>query len=172
MHLNIYIYGCIWPYIPIYAVFGCLWGMQDTFTMYSHPESWCALYQADTAILQCHVTSMQKAVIPAQLSCHMVIQLNKHLYKWLNKLNLSMCINSISLGSTLLLCRSTFRPIGKVSGRYARELILLPIYTDPEGRLDMLWVCSNGLNLCLDTFTIVDNVTSIQLASCGLRKLT
>ena len=40
---------------------------------------------------------------------------------------------------------------------------MLPIYTNPEGCLDMLWACSNGPNLRLDIFEIVNNITSIYL---------
>ena len=75
------VYGCIWSKIPIYTAFGCPRGAQDTFTAYSYPESWCTLHKADTAMVWNHPTSMQRAVIPAQLPCHVVTQLYKHIYK-------------------------------------------------------------------------------------------
>ena len=49
MQLNAYIYGCIWLYITIYALFWCPRGGQDLFPVYLHPESQCALHPADTA---------------------------------------------------------------------------------------------------------------------------
>ena len=39
IHLNACIYVCIWPYIPIYAAFGCPRGVRDIFTVHSHPGS-------------------------------------------------------------------------------------------------------------------------------------
>ena len=76
-----------------------------------------------------------------------------------------MCINSINFGNILLPSRSTSRPLGKGSGRYVRKYIILLIYTDPAGHLDLLSACSNGPNLHLVTFTIVVIITSIQLTS-------
>ena len=48
MHINTCIYGCIWPYIPIYAPFWGPIGVRDFFTVHLHPGSWCTLHQADT----------------------------------------------------------------------------------------------------------------------------
>ena len=65
IHLNVCIYGCIWPYIPMYAANRCLIGVQDTFTVHLHPRSWCIVHQANVAIVQHYPTSMQRAVAPA-----------------------------------------------------------------------------------------------------------
>ena len=65
MYVNAYIHGCIWPYIHIYAEFWCPRGVQDFFAVHSHPGIWCMLHQADTAMVQHHPTSMQKAIVPA-----------------------------------------------------------------------------------------------------------
>ena len=80
MHLDTQIYGCIWPFIPIYAVFRHPRGTGDTFTMHSHPGSWCVLYQADTAMVQCHPTTIWRAVAPAKLPYHVVTQCKKNIY--------------------------------------------------------------------------------------------
>ena len=48
--------------------------------------------------------SMQRAVAPAKLPRHMVIQLSRVLYKSLNKPNLSMCINRVSGESVVRVC--------------------------------------------------------------------
>ena len=77
MHSNVYIYGCIWPYIVIHAPFWRPRGTQDLFTVHSHPGSWCTLHQADTAMVQCHPTSLQRAVAPTQLPGHVIIQMNE-----------------------------------------------------------------------------------------------
>ena len=104
----------------MYAVFRHPRGVQDLFTAHSHPGSCWALDQADTAMLQCHPTSMQRAVAPAQLCRHVVIQLSKVLYKRLNKPNISIYIDSISGTNVLLPYRSIPRPLGKGGGRYKK----------------------------------------------------
>ena len=67
IHPNAYMYGYIWLYIPIYAPLWHPRGTRDHFIVHSQPESWCALHQADTAMVQNHPTSQQKAVKPTQL---------------------------------------------------------------------------------------------------------
>ena len=81
LYMQIYgcMYGFIWLYIPIYAAFRCPTGAQDI--LHSHLGSLVVLHQAATAMAQCYPTSMQRAAAPAQLPCHMVIQLNKNRYK-------------------------------------------------------------------------------------------
>ena len=120
MHSNACIYGWIWPYILIFAAFRCLRGVQDLFTAHSHLKSWCALHQADTAMVQCYQTSMQRAVVPAQLPLYMVIQLNILPYKWLTKPNLSICNGSITGKNILLSSSFTSRPLSKGARRYKR----------------------------------------------------
>ena len=66
MHSNAYIYSCIWLYIPIYAAFRHVIGALHLFTVHSHQESWCALHQANTAMVQCQPTSMRWAAVPSQ----------------------------------------------------------------------------------------------------------
>ena len=77
MHVNSCMYGFIWLYILIYAPFWHPKGAQDLFTAHSYPGSWCMLYQADTATVQCHPTIIQRAVALAQLPQQMVIYRNK-----------------------------------------------------------------------------------------------
>ena len=81
MHPNAYIYSYIWPYIPIYAPFWHPRGTQDLFIVHSQPGSWSALHQADTAMVQRHPASLQRAVAPTQLSGHADKQLNQVPYK-------------------------------------------------------------------------------------------
>ena len=81
MHLNIYKYGLIWSCILVYVGIMRLTGSQDLFTSHSHPGSWCTLHQANTVTVQCHPTSLWRAVVPAELPWHMVIKLNKHQFK-------------------------------------------------------------------------------------------
>ena len=81
MHVNTCIYGCIWPYIPIYTLFWHPKSVQDLFIVHSQSGSWCMLHQADTAAVQRHSTFIQKAVTPAQLPGQAVIQMNKVPYK-------------------------------------------------------------------------------------------
>ena len=81
MHPKTCIYGCIWPYIPIYAPFWNPRGVLDLFIVHSYPESWCALHQADTAMVKNHSTSIQRAVAPIQLPGHADKQLNQVPYK-------------------------------------------------------------------------------------------
>ena len=71
MHLNICIYGCVWPYLLIYTLFWHPTGVQGLFTVHLHPGSWCVLHQADTDMVQPHPTSLKKVVVPAQLPRHM-----------------------------------------------------------------------------------------------------
>ena len=81
MLVNACIYSFIWPYIPIHAPFWSQRGAQDLFPVHSHPGSWCPLYQAAKAMVQCHLTSTQKFVVLAQLPGHADKQLSKVLYK-------------------------------------------------------------------------------------------
>ena len=67
MHPNACTYDCIWPYIPIYAPFWRLRGLQDQFIVHSQLGSWCMLYQANTAMMQHYPTSWQRTVAPTQL---------------------------------------------------------------------------------------------------------
>ena len=82
IHFKAYIYmaayGHVYPYIQHLVRPR---GAQKLFTVYSHPESWCTLHQANTAMVQHHPTFMQRAVVPAQLPRYMVPQMNKLLYK-------------------------------------------------------------------------------------------
>ena len=48
-YIYIWLYMAIYTYI--YAVFRCMRGVPDLFTVHSHPESWCTLHQADTAMM-------------------------------------------------------------------------------------------------------------------------
>ena len=73
------------------------------------------LYPAETAIVQCHPTSLQRVVAPTQLPRHVDKQLSKVIYKWLNKPNLSIYITSISSRNVMLPSRSLHRPLGKVT---------------------------------------------------------
>ena len=57
IHFYALIYGCIWPYIPIYSAFKHFRGAGDTFTVHSHPGSWCMLYQADIATVKRNLTA-------------------------------------------------------------------------------------------------------------------
>ena len=66
MHVCLAVSGNIYIYIYIYAAFRHPRGVQDLFTVNSHPKSWCTLHQADIAMVQRHSTSMQRAVVPAQ----------------------------------------------------------------------------------------------------------
>ena len=138
LYLNAYIYGFMWLNIPIYAPFRHLRGVQNLFTVYYHPGIWYILHQADIAMMQLHPNSKWRAAIPDQLPCHIVIQFNEHLYKCLRKPNLLMFVNNSSVGNILLPSRYTDRPLGEGAGRYERLLIILPIYTDPVGRLNTL----------------------------------
>ena len=68
--VNTRTFGCIWPYIPIYAPFWCLRDAQDLFPMYLHPGSWCPLQPADTAMVQYYLTSLEVVVVPTLLPRH------------------------------------------------------------------------------------------------------
>ena len=144
IHINSSIDGCIWPYIPIYALFWCLRNVQDLLIVHSYPGSCCMLHQANTAMAQHYQTFIQRAVAPIQLPRHGDNQLHQVPYKWLNKPNLLMCIDSISGRNILLPSWSFHRFLGKGSGRGQRQFIVLPTWADPVGHLDMLWACSNG----------------------------
>ena len=56
MQVNASIYGCIRPYIPIYALFWQPRDVQDLLPIHSHPGSWCVLHPADIATVQYHPT--------------------------------------------------------------------------------------------------------------------
>ena len=118
IHLKSCIYRFIWLYIPINAEFRHWRDARDTFKIHSNPKSWCRLQQADIATVQPYLTSTHRAEVPAQLPCYVERQLNRYQYKWLTKPNLLISIDSLSDGNVLLPSRSTFRPLGKGSGRY------------------------------------------------------
>ena len=50
MHLNICMYGCIQPYILIYALFWHVRGARDQFIVNSQPGSWCELHRYNAAL--------------------------------------------------------------------------------------------------------------------------
>ena len=63
MHVNIAVYGYIYPYIQHLGVQVVL----NTFTVYSHPGSWCTLHQAHTAIIHHHLAAEGYSINPATL---------------------------------------------------------------------------------------------------------
>ena len=67
-------YMYIWLCMAVYTANRHPRGVQDTFTVHLHLESWCVLHQADTDMIQHHPTSIQRAVTLAQLPCYVIVK--------------------------------------------------------------------------------------------------
>ena len=80
-------------------------------------------------------------------------KINKYYHEWQISLIYQWNINSTNVGKVLLPYRSTFKPLGKVLGRYIRLYKISLIYTHPAGHLSMLTACSNCPDLHLVIFT-------------------
>ena len=70
--------------------------------------------------------------------------MNNNYYVWQTNQIYWCSIDSVSIGNVPIPSKSTSGPLGKVIGKYVRKYLILPIYTDPAGCLDMHNVCSNS----------------------------